>query len=608
MAGIIDPELALMMIRESKIIASDTETSGLNPLTDFICGHVVTDHSHSVYVPVRHEAGGNIPDVEGFERELKKAYADRARLGYRTVGHNFAFDLRFYAWAGITLGGQLEDTQGNEGLIDDTTIGYSLEDCCLRHQVTPKKGDALYRAIADRFGGIPDRKQMANFWRMPGDQYEVVDYATGDGDSTLALWESQQTILDDEELRVPWQLECDLLAYVARLHRRGIPVDMAYKPEMDAIIAKQLAEAKTAFPQGFNPRSPKDVEALYRANGYDTKDFDLTETGKFSFTEKFLETNDIGAAMLGIKRIEKARDSFVTPLFVSNNKDGRVHPQLHQSKSDEYGAMGARFSCSAPNLQAFTKRMKEIGKMVRRPLIADPGMLFEEGDAIQQEPRFFTHYSQDAALIEGYKDPEFSIHQRANDLMFASSDYDKAKRMCMGILSMMGIRALGGHLRVPFSEAKRLRNTFMDNAFPQIGDFQEQAVRIFRNRGYVKSILGRKARLEKPDLAYKAVSRIIQNSGGDHNKTCLLRAMQYEDAYPDKVQIFLPIHDSVVWQRDPGHSPKELVAVMENVANEFNLSIPIPFEVGSAPIKNGVSHWADASYGDKIKSKKGWQI
>jgi DNA polymerase I-like protein with 3'-5' exonuclease and polymerase domains len=599
----IDPELALMMIRESKVIASDTETSGLDPVKDFICGHVVTDHSHSVYVPVRHEAGGNIPNAEEFEKELAKAYNDRARLGYRTVFHNGGFDLRFYSWIGVVFGGPLEDSMINEGLIDDTTHGFSLDDCCARHQVTAKKGDELYRAIAARFGGIPDRKQMANFWRMPGDQFEVVDYATGDGVSTLALWGSQQPILDAEELRVPWQLECDLMAYVARLHRRGIRVDMDYAEKVYVDIEKGIKDASAKFPAGFNARSPKEVEQLFRLQGFTDSNFDRTETGKFSFTEKWLETNDIGSAILGIRRLEKARDSFVTPLASTKNRLGRVHAHLNQSKSDEYGAMGARFSCSEPNWQAFPKRNKEVGKIVRRLAIADAGMLFEEGDAMQQEPRFFTHYSQDAALLKGYReDPLFSIHHRANDMMFEGKEYDKAKRMAMGILSMMMPKALGDHLRISRKEAEKLRDKFLYDAFPDIGQFQADAVMIFENRGYVKSILGRRARMESRRFSYRAVSRIIQNSGGDHNKTCLLRAMQYEDAYPDKVQVLMPIHDSVIWQRDPGHDPRELVAVMENVANEFNLTVPIPFEVGSG------TNWADASYGAKIKDKKGWVI
>jgi len=427
----------------------------------------------------------------------------------------------------------------NESLIDDRTIGYGLDDCCSRHQVTAKKGAELYLAIAERFGGIPDRKQMANFWRMPGDHPKIVDYATGDGVSTLELWASQQRLLDQEQVRVPWQLECDLLPYLARLHRRGIRVDADYASRVGDDIKTSLDEALSKFAAGFNVRSPKEVEALYRANGFQDNQFDKTVTGKFSFTEKWLETNEIGEAILGVRRLEKARDSFIAPLAVTKNRNGRVHPTLNQSKSDDFGVAGARLSCSDPNMQAFPKRNEVVGKLVRRLVIPDDGLLIEEGDAMQQEPRFFTHYSRDPALVAGYQDPEFSIHKRANDMMFDGKEYDKAKRMAMGILSMMMPKALASHLRISISEAKDLRNRFLYDTFPEIGQFQQDAISVYRNRGYVKSILGRRARMESPRFDYQAVSRIIQNSGGDHNKTCLLRACQYEDAYPDKIQMLL---------------------------------------------------------------------
>lgn len=607
--GIIDPELALQIVRTDPVIAFDTETTGLTPGVDKICGFVITNWQYSVYVPIRHEAGGNIPNPEDFIAALRDAFAERHRMGFRTVGHNLGFDLRFCLWEDLPILGPLEDTMINEALINDRTIGYGLDECSARHQVTVKKGAELYAAIARRFGGIPDRKQMQHFWRMPGDDPVVLDYATGDGVSTLELWRSQQPILDAEELRVPWQLECDLLPYVARLHRRGIRIDTDYASRIDGIIATQLEEAKKLFPAGFNARSPKEVEELYRLNGYGGDDFVRTATGKPSFTESWLERNEIGQAMLKIRRLEKLRDSFVKPLVDTKNINGRVHAIMHQSKSDEYGVAGARFSCSDPNLQAYPKRNFHIGSIVRPLVIPDEGMVFEEGDAMQQEPRLFTHYSQDEALIEGYKDPQFSIHQRANDMMFGGQDYDKAKRMAMGILSMMYPKTLAGHLNISVQEATVLRNKFLYDAFPKIGEFQDAAVSVFEKRGYVRSILGRRARLDSVRYSYRAVSRIIQNGGGDHNKTCMLRACQYEDAYPDKIQILLGIHDSIVWQRDPGHDVKPFIAILENVPHEpqFNLSVPIPFEVGSGP------NWGAASYkeklgGKELKGKKGWLI
>ena len=76
----------------------------------------------------------------------------------------------------------------------------------------------------------------------------------------------------------------------------------------------------------------------------------------------------------------------------------------------------------------------------------------------------------------------------------------------------------------------------------------------------------------------------------------MLRANQYEDAYPDKIQMLLSIHDSMLWQRQPDFDSSELIRVLENVVNEddFKLIIPIPFDVGSG------TDWARASYGSKL--------
>jgi len=90
------------------------------------------------------------------------------------------------------------------------------------------------------------------------------------------------------------------------------------------------------------------------------------------------------------------------------------------------------------------------------------------------------------------------------------------------------------------------------------------------------------------------VSRIIQNVGGEHIKLCILRACQYEDAYPEDVQILLTIHDSLLWQRNPNHNVSELMKSIEGVADEMGIAVPIPFGLGSGPT------WAHASYGDKM--------
>lgn len=600
----IDPDLALQLVRGSKVISFDTETTGLT-VNDIPCGYVFADFENATYIPVRHAGGGNIPMIEEFERELSNAFAERCANGYRTVGHFLGFDLRASLRVGLEIRGTLEDTAINESLIDDLTRGYSLEDCAKRHKITIKFASELYRELARRFGGLPDRTSMAHFYKMPGDHDLVVDYATGDGISTLELWESQQAILDNERLRVPWTVECALIPHVARLHHRGMRVDKAYADRITGEINDKVKELNKKFSPGFNVRSPKDVEKLYRANGFQDHDFDRTDSGGLSFTEKWLETNEIGGAILEVRRMEKARDSFVTPLIAGNNKNGRVHPILHQSKSDEYGVAGSRFSCSDPNMQAFPKRNKTVGKVVRKLIIPDDGFEMYEADVSQHEPRLFTHYSGEPMLVKGYTDNTIDIHDAALQQL-GMKDRDTAKRMAMGMLTGMQAKALAGHMRWDIPTAKAAHRKFLEDAFPCIGKFQKDAKDVFAERRYVKSILGRKARLDSSRFAYRAVSRIIQNSAGDHLKYMMLKACEFEEANSESLQLFLTIHDSFIFQSEMGNVDvvREMIALMEDTAQRppFNFIIPIPFEVCAG------ANWAEASYGEKIKDKRGWKI
>lgn len=590
----IDPERALAIVHTSPLIAYDTETSGLT-LKDKVVGHVITDRDASIYVPLHHEGGGNIPSGDSFEKSLAAAFAERGRRNFRTVGHNLGFDLRMAGRANIRPQYPLEDTMINEALIDDTTSGYGLEICCDRYHVTAKKGEELYRAIAARFGGLPDRKSMQHFWRMPGDDPTIVDYATGDGISTLELHEAQQKYLDAEELRTVWELECRLLRHVADIHLTGMRIDMQYGEELigdGGIMDRAIAEALKRLPPGFNPNSSKDVEALYRANGYDDTSFMRTPGGKPSFTSYFLKTNEIGDAIMAVRKLRKAKGTYGEAMVREFNVNGRVHAVLQQSKTDEFGVAGARFSCTDPNLQSVPKRDPYIGKLVRKLVIPDDGMELQEGDAKQQEPRLFAFFSEDERLLDGYRNGTVDIHDIASAGL--GIDRQNAKTLGLGILNLMQPKTLARHMRWDVPKAAHFHKAFLDE-FPRIRDFQNDAKAIFAATGYVKSILGRRARLENNDkwLSYRGSNRVIQNSAGDHLKTCLLRACEYANAYPERIQMLMTIHDSIIWQRQIGSDTSELIRVLEAVPDEpqFNLGLPIPFDVGTG------MNWCDASYG-----------
>lgn len=593
----IDPDFILEVVKEADIISYDTETNGLDARS-VICGYVVATFDESAYAPVRHGGGANIPDAEGFEKALNEAFAIRDQRGLLTVGHNLAFDLKMSHRHGIRLNRNLEDTQINEGLIDDQTMSYGLDESAKRRGVKAKLGAELYVHLASLFGGMPDRKQMANFWKLAGDDPYGVDYACGDGITTIELWQAQQSIIDEYQLRQVHTLECKLIYHLAEMNRRGIRVDADYAARIENELKDSINEAKKLLPPGINVRSSKDLVAAYNKLGI--TDFAKTAGGQSSFTQQWLETNEFGRAVLAVRQLEKAGSSFIAPLVDTHNVAGRVHPTLNQSKGDENGAIGGRLSCSDPNMQAFPKRNKVIGKVVRPLIIPDYGDIYEM-DFMQQEPHLFAHYSEDENLVKGYlSEPPVDIHDLACEI--TGRPRDDAKRLGMGLLTGLGTKSLADHMGWTYQEAKAGANDYF-RAFPGIRLFQQEAKAKALSHGYVRTILGRIANIPDKRFAYRAVSRIIQGSGADHMKLMLLHACEYAESEAD-LDILISIHDSIVFQAEPNKKRiKELVRIVENCqVPPLNLIVPIPVELSHG------KNWGESSYGNKVRNPKkgGW--
>ena len=584
-------DLALGLVESARHLVVDVETTGLDARSDHVCGWVIASADHSIYIPTAHTGGGNLfDDPSTFEQSLSWAFAKRSRLGLLTIGHNLPFDLWFAAKQGVIIDGPLEDTMLNAVLINDDLRAYDLESCCARHEGVPaKKGEHLYAEIRDRFRirGNAGRKMMAHFHKLPGDDPLAVEYAAGDGTSTYALWQAQQPILDADGLRRVHALECDLLPRLARMRRRGIRVDLAYARQAKRELDEKIDRAMMLMPSGFEANSTASVRAWMQSQGI--FDFPITSKGADSFTEAFLEDSEAGLRVIELRRLLKTRSTFVEPILNEHAIAGRIHPDLVQFATGDYGTHTGRFSCRVPNLQAYPKRRKEIGKIVRPILVADDGFDFGEADVRQQEPRFYAHYGKDARLIAGYNsEPEIDVHTLASQLM--GIDRDKAKTLGLSIFNGMQAKSLAARLKVPRYEAESLLTGFLD-AFQGVKAFRQDAPWVAADRGFIRTTLHRRCYFTDPRSTYMAVSRIIQGSAADQMKLLLKRAFEYEEAHPDKVQILMSIHDLVIFQSAKGADLTEFEAILDD-NSELELLVPMPVD-----IKLG-ANWGRTSYGD----------
>lgn len=604
-------EIALRMVREAPVIAYDTETSGLDWKRNHPIGYVISVAKDSIYVPIRHAPGGNLvgckplDSVEGpfevhpFELALAKAFKRRRAVGAKTVGHNLLFDMHFSANAGIYLGRECEDTQLNEAMLDEFARSYSLANCAKTHKVTAKLGDELYKHLAGLFGGDVKPAQMGNYWRLEGTDPLGLDYAEGDGVSTYELWESQQRYISEDQLQTIHQIESRLIWTIFRMERRGMRVNPDRIAAVKDEISRRLQLAKLELPIDFNVRSGPQVKRLMEDAGH--TDWPLTEAGNPSFPEKWLQAKSGGKAIVAVRKLTNLSNSFIAPLEERHIHLGRVHCQLNQLKGDEYGTISGRFSSSNPNMQQVPKRDKDLGALFRSIFIPDDGMELVEADYSQCEPRLFAHYSREPALIDGYNsDPPLDMHHVVAEALNVERD-PTAKRMNMGILTGMQDKTFAGHMGWDQDRATEAFNAWF-RAFPGIKKFQNDARDQFSARGYVRTLLKRRCRLESKRFAYRAVSRIIQGGNADIIKYMLLKCDEYieENGLDDVIQLLLTVHDSLVWQNmmtPKGRAAsKHLVAMCCDVQTPpFKLRVPFIMDVGVGP------DWSEATYGDKNK-------
>lgn len=604
---------ALEAVRNEPIIAYDTEGSGLDWKKNHVVGYVITvDEERNWYIPVRHGGGANLldPNVpaletpEGpfvqhwFEKELADAFQERRAKGLLTVGHHIKFDMHFSANAGIYLGRDCGDTGINEVLLDEYSFSYSLDSCAKKHDVPAKLGQVMYDHLSSLGFGPAKKDIMAYYWRTAGNDEIAVDYAKGDGITTLRLWEAQmKKILEPDaqgfNMELVHRVESRLIWTIFRMERRGIKVDSQYIQDLTDAISEELKEARAKLPEGFNPRSPVQTRAVMEAAG--ETNWPTTAKGAPSFTEGFLKKSETGRAIINIRQLMNLLSKFVDPLVNEHIHNGRVHAHLNQLKTDESGT-AARFSCSDPNLQAIPKRNKKLGPRFRRVFIADEGMLFYEADYSQCEPCLFAHFSREPALVEGYSmDPPRDMHAVVADMFDVERD-PTAKRMNMGMLTGMQARTFAAHMDWPLDKATQMWNKWFEG-FPGIRAFQANAKALIRERGYVRTLLGRRGHREDARFDYKATSKIIQGGNADIMKYKILEIDEWLESIGDPAHLLMTVHDSLLWQApdtEEGRAiSKRITEIMVDVQTPpFNLRVPFRVDFDS-----GYS-WAVATYGD----------
>jgi DNA polymerase-1 len=604
---------------QTKTWVYDAETTGLSWKTDRIVGHVMTfgpAPSDTYYVPVRHGENylsGNIlehPDKlhHPFEQELNKILSTRRDL--HTVGHHLMFDLMFAHSHGIDFIGTMEDTEVNDALIDELASSHSLESACKRAGTEAKLGKELYVYLANKYGGPPERRsQMGNFWKLEGHDPVGFDYAAGDGVATWGLYEKQLEVLNrefDEEkntLNDMRMLESKVTRTIYRMTRRGVRIDISRLNEVIQIVEDKLAGAQKVLPPGLNINSQAQIRKILEAEGIGgwpmTAPTPRFPQGNPSFTEAYLKTIPLGKEILVVRKYLNLLNSFALPMRDQHTYLGRIHSTFTQMANDEFGTITGRFSSSQPNLQQVPKRNKELAELIRSCFIPDDGLDWIDADLSQCEPRLLAHYSNARVLVEGYlASPSVDAHSAVAQA--ANIDREDGKRLNQTLITGGGKNKIIAMLG---AEGASIYDKYFE-AMPEIRRLQKNASLTLQQRGYIRSLKGRLARLENSSKAYLAINRLLQCGNADIVKEAMVRIDELFEANGDVVMMLNTVHDALAFQgdmADPHHMSliQEALRIMTDYGPEDSgrstyLRVPMVADYGVG------KNWAEATY-PKVK-------
>ena len=613
-------ERALRAVRQSDVVALDVETSGLDRWKTHIVGWVLTvgpEPQDTFYIPVRHAGGGNLPgcvvpqEAVSWNGTLHPVECEIARIlsgGYKTIiGHNLQFDAWHSRRHGVNItSGKTIDTMISASLINEHAASFSLDACCRNMNVQTKRGDELYEYLAREFGGEANQKQMANYWRTNAAAPIVHEYAAGDGTSTWQLHYAQMEQINTG-METVFDIECRTIPCVHSIIWRGIKIDEERLDVVEKLCRSRLEQTISFFPSGFNVRAPSQMLKLFTDAGITdyprTAPSKTRPNGSPSFNEAWLMQSELGRKVVAVRKYTTLLSSFVDPMKNKHVHDGRCHPWYSQSRDGERGTVTGRFSSSEPNQTGVPKRDKTTGSLFRSVFIPDDGKIWGSADLKGCEPtllaHFLCHYNNNNALAVGYRQtPPANPHQAIADA--AKIDYDSAKRLNQACATGAGktkvLSELAAKGKSPQDAAKVYNDYFV--TLPELRQLQRETATVYRSRGYIRTLLGRRCHLDDAKFDYKGLNRALQGGNADILKVGLVRIHEYLQSEGVDVQLLANIHDSIdvqFYEEDRRHY-EECLRLMVDFGPDklINLRVPMGIESGEG------HNWAVATYGDKL--------
>ena len=589
-------------LTQYKTIAVDLETRDPNIQTlgpgwarddGNIVGIAVAAGDYQGYFPIRHQNGHNLDPkmtMKWLKKQMATPHIDK-------VMHNATYDAGWLRAEGVKVEGRIIDTMVAAPLVDENRFSYSLNNLG-RDYIDMRKDERMLRAAAKDWGIDP----KADMWKLP--PKFVGAYAEQDAVMTLKLWERLGIEISSQDLNHIFELETSLIPLMVDMRERGVRVDLdkadVVRGELRAKVKELKKEIKRKTGVEIEPWAGASVLQVFEALNLE---YPTTEAGAPSFTKQYLNNHphEVCQMIVKLREFDKADSTFIDSIL-RHEKNGRIHTEFHQLRSDDGGTVTGRFSSSNPNLQQIPARDPDIKKMIRGLFIPEEGQKWGSFDYSSQEPRLLVHFAASMpdsmrhpvvdTIVEEYHKGDVDLHQMVADL--ANIKRKEAKTVNLGIMYGMGVGKLAAQLDISTEEAKNLIEQHRTNV-PFVKQLASIASQRAEEQGQIRTLLGRKCRFHlwepktfgynkpypleeakkeygninnlKRAFTYKALNKLIQGSAADQTKKAMA------DCYKEGLIPLLTVHDELCFSVEGDDQAHNIKHIMENGLSDV-LKVP----------------------------------
>jgi DNA polymerase I-like protein with 3'-5' exonuclease and polymerase domains len=563
------------------------------------------------YFPLAHPGGGNF-DIKVFTRQLKKILD----LPCDKIFHNAIYDIGWLSTMGLEVKGRIIDTMIAAPLIDENRRNYSLKEVAQEYIGETKSEAGLYEAAKDF--GVDAKAEMHLLPAM-----YVGPYAEQDAAVTLKLWQTLKVEIIKQELTSVFNLESELLPILFQMKKRGVRVDI----EKAERVKKDFKDTEKKILHSIHKECGFEMEILSPLSIQKAFDklkisYNRTATGLPSFDKNFLLThsNPFAQKIVQAREMNKAHTTFIDSILKHAHK-GRIHADVNQLRSDTGGTISGRLSMQNPNLQQIPARNPKISPKIRQLFIPEEGQKWGIFDYSQQEPRLLIHYgalvsestSWDVASVEkllnDYNNkPNTDFHQIVADM--AQIPRKQAKTINLGMMYGMGKGKLMSELGLDKDDIDKVFKQY-HSTVPFIKELTDRTMRRASEKGYIRTIMGRKCRFHlwepnhfgvhkalpreqaeveyggmnkiKRAWTYKALNRLIQGSAADQTKMAMVKL--YKEGFLPMIQV----HDELDMSFSSEEEKKKIIEIMEH-ALDLRVPSKVDAEIGPSwgeAINNG---------------------